>query len=104
MHDVLKSNIQNPSQNFAKTSLILKNPFNFEKPQIFQQTPKARSQKMKCIKKWMRKSLTREKKWSWDQRTLREEVWSEREVFWEVRGQKVSREIEKSEAEIALTL
>ena len=33
MHDVLKSNIQNPSQNFAKTSLILKNPKFFNKPQ-----------------------------------------------------------------------
>ena len=93
MHDVLKSNIQNPSQNFAKTSLILKNPFNFEKPQIFQQTPKVRSQKMKCMKKWMRKSLTREKKWSW--RTLGEEVWSDLEVFWEVKRQNGSREIER---------
>ena len=33
MYDVLKSNIQNPSQNFAKTSLILKNPKFFNKSQ-----------------------------------------------------------------------
>ena len=47
-----------------------KNLFNFEKPPNFQQIPKVRSQKMKCIKTWMRKSLTKEKKWSWDRRTL----------------------------------
>ena len=72
-----------------------KNLFNFEKPKIFQQIPKVGSQKMKCMKKWMRKSLTKEKKWSWDRRTLGEEVWSDLEVFWEVRRQNGSREIER---------
>ena len=33
MHDHLGSNIQNLSQNFSKTSLILKNPKFFNKPQ-----------------------------------------------------------------------
>ena len=33
MHDKLEPIIQNPSQNFAKTSLILKNPKFFNKPQ-----------------------------------------------------------------------
>ena len=75
MHDVLKANKQNSSQKFCKSL------FNFEKPQVFQQTPKVRSQKMKCMKKWMRKSLTREKKLSWDRRTLGEEVWSDLEEF-----------------------
>ena len=33
MHDILKSNIQNLSQSFAKTFLILKTPKFFNKPQ-----------------------------------------------------------------------
>ena len=40
---------KNPSQKFCKSHIKL------EKPQIFQQTPKVRSQKMKCmIKEWER--------------------------------------------------
>ena len=49
MHEHLGSLKQNPSQKFCK------NLFKFEKPQIFQQTPKVRSQKMKCmINEWIR--------------------------------------------------
>ena len=98
MHDVLKTNKQNPSQKFCKSL------FNFEKPQIFQQTPKVRSQKMKYMKKWMRKSLTREKKWSWDRRTLGEKVWSDLEEFGRWKGWKQSREIEEKWSKIVLTL
>ena len=32
MHDVLKPFKRNPSQKFQKTSIILKNPKNFQKP------------------------------------------------------------------------
>ena len=54
--------------------------------------------------KWMNKRHIRGRKCSWDQRTLREEVWSVREEFGKVRRQKGSKEIEKNEVEIALTL
>ena len=51
-----------------------------------------------------KQDLTNEKKISLGRKSSRYEVWREREVIGKVRGQKVSREIEKSEAEIALTL
>ena len=44
MHDDLKSFKKNHTKNFA-------NLIKLEKPQIFQQTPKVRSQKMKCVRK-----------------------------------------------------
>ena len=81
-----------------------KNLFDFENSQIFQQTLKVRSQKMKCMKKWMRKSLIREKNWSWDQRTLGKEIWSEWERFRRWKDTKQSREIEEMRSEIARTL
>ena len=37
MHDDLRSNIQNPSQNFYTNSLILKNPQKFFKTQNWDQ-------------------------------------------------------------------
>ena len=50
------------------------------------------------------KTLTREEKLNLGRKSTRKEVWSEREVFGKVRGQKGLREIEKSEVEIVLTL
>ena len=49
MHDVLRSNIQNPSQNFYTNSLILKNPKKFFKTQNLGQ------KRVKCmINEWER--------------------------------------------------
>ena len=59
---------------------------------------------MKCMKNEGLKTLTREENPDLGRKSLGNEVWSEREVFGKVRGQKESREIEKSEARIALTL
>ena len=59
---------------------------------------------MKCMKNEGLKTLTREEKLNLGRKSTRKEVWSEREVFRKVRGQKGLREIEKSEAEIMLTL
>ena len=50
------------------------------------------------------KTLTREENLDLGQKSTGNEVWSEREVFGKVRSQKGSREIEKNEGEIALTL
>ena len=49
MHDVLRSNIQNPFQNFYTNSLILKNPQKFFKTQNLGQ------KRVKCmINEWER--------------------------------------------------
>ena len=50
------------------------------------------------------RTLTRVEKLDLGRKASRNEVWSEREVFGKVRNQKGSREIEKKEMEIALTL
>ena len=63
----------NPSQKFCK------NLFDFEKPQIFHQTPKVRSQKMKCMKKEGLGPLLSEEKLDLGRKILEDEVWSERE-------------------------
>ena len=59
---------------------------------------------MKCMKNEGLKSLTREEKLDLGQNPTWNEVWSEKEVFEKVRSQKESREIEKNEGEITLTL
>ena len=51
-----------------------------------------------------KQDLTNEKKISLGRKSSRYEVWREREVIGKVRGQKVSREIERIETEIALIL
>ena len=51
-----------------------------------------------------KQDLTNEGRINLGRKTLGNEVWSEREVFGKVRSQKGSREIEKNEMEIALTL
>ena len=48
--------------------------------------------------------FTSEEEQDLGRKSLGNEVWSEREEFGKVRGQTESREIEKSEARIALTL
>ena len=50
------------------------------------------------------KTLTREENLDLGRKSTGNEVWFEREVFGKVRSQKGSREIEKNEGEIALTL
>ena len=52
MHDDLESFSQNPSQK------ICRNLFDFEKPQIFQQIPKSRSECMKCMIKGLKRDHT----------------------------------------------
>ena len=59
---------------------------------------------MKCMKNEGLRTLTSEEEQNQGRKSLGNEVWSEREEFGKVRGQKESREIEKSEARIALTL
>ena len=54
--------------------------------------------------KWGIKDLTSEEEQDQGRKTLGNEVWSEREEFGKVRGQKVSREIKKKWTKIALTL
>ena len=88
MHDHLGSNIQNPSQKFSK------NFIDFEKSQNFPKTPKVRSQNVKCMMKWGIKDLTSEEEQDQGQRTLGNEVWSEREEFGRWKDSKQSREIE----------
>ena len=51
-----------------------------------------------------KQDLTNEGRNNLGQKSLRNEVWSEREVFGKVRSQKESREIEKNEMEIVLEL
>ena len=87
---------KNPSQKFCKNLIKL------EKLQIFQQTQKVRSQKMKCMRKGVKKNHTRERKWSWDRRESGEVIWSERERClgrWEVR-----KDWERSRRNVARTL
>ena len=45
---------------------ICKNLFKFEKPQIFQQTPKFRSQKMKCMINEQIRDTSKEENALWD--------------------------------------
>ena len=59
---------------------------------------------MKCMKNEGLRILTSEEEQNLGRKSLGNEVWSEREKFGKVRGQKGSREIEKSEAGITLTL
>ena len=66
MQDDLNSFKQNPTQNFAKTSLILKNPKIFQKPQKLGQ--KEMHDKSK------RKNHTRERKISLGRKASRIEV------------------------------
>ena len=78
MHDDLESFSQNPSQK------ICKNLFDFEKPQIFQQIPKSRSECMKCMIKGLKRDHTCEicndktKEW-----VGRWKVWVRRVWEWE---------------------
>ena len=48
--------------------------------------------------------LLSEEKLDLGRKILADEVWSERERFWEVKSQERSREIERNESEIARTL
>ena len=59
---------------------------------------------MKCMKNEGLKTLTNEEELDLGRKSLGNVVWSERKVFGKVRSQKGSREIEKNEMEIALTL
>ena len=59
---------------------------------------------MKCMKNEGSRTLTSEEEQNQGRKSLGNEVWSEKEEYGKVRGQKESREIEKSEARIALTL
>ena len=98
MHDDLKSFSQGPSQKFHKNSI------HFEQPQSLSKILKVRSKNMKCMIEWVKRSLTREKNWSWDRRTLGKEVWSEWERFGRWKDTKQSRETEEMRFEIAQSL
>ena len=75
MHEVLRSKTQNPSQKFCN------NLFDFEKPQIFHQTPKVEMHEKEGLG-----SLPSEEKLDLGRKILEEEVWSEWERFWEVKS------------------
>ena len=79
MHEVLRSKTQNLSQNFAKTSLILKNPKFFIKPQ------KLGHKRWNTWKEGLG-PLPSEEKLDLGRKILEEEVWSEWERFWEVKS------------------
>ena len=98
MHDDLKSFSRSLSQKFHKNSI------DFEKPQSLSKIPKVRSENMKCMREWVKKIIPDERRWSLGWKSLAKEVLSEKNVFGRWKGTKVSREIEKSQSEIARTL
>ena len=98
IHEYLGSFKHNPTQKFRQ------NFINFEKPQKFSRKTKNRGLSMKCMKNEGLRTLTNEQELDLGRKSLGNEVWSEREVFGKVRSQKGSREIEKNEMEITLTL
>ena len=98
MHDDLKPFSQSPSQKFHKNSI------NFEKPQSLSKIPKVRSENMKCMIEWVKRITPDERIWSLGRKSLGNKVFSEKNVFGRWKDTKVSREIERSESEIAQTL
>ena len=88
----LRSNLQNPTQNFNKNLL------NFEKSQKFSKTPKPRFQNMK----WKRSEAYQVKKILRKlEETLRKRFWSEMREFGKGRVRAIERETDKNERQIA---
>ena len=83
MHDVLKKKKKNqhPSQKFHE------NFINFEKPPKFSKNPKKLGQMHEMPEKERLRPLPSEDKLDLGRKILKDEVWSEREWFWEVKRQ-----------------
>ena len=95
MHDHLGSNIQNPSQKFSKNFIY------FEKPQKLPKAPKVRLEMHELYDNMMKRGSYLWNMQDQNQRRSGEKIWSDLMVIWEVKRQNGSREIEKSEWEIA---